>query len=74
MKFVETIFEENNADRNDVRLNELLRQFEQLTGHPAGMDLIYYPESDEECTPVGITETVKKWREENGLPGFKPAF
>ncbi|WPX62019.1 MULTISPECIES: bacteriocin immunity protein [unclassified Pseudomonas] len=59
MKFVETIFEENNADRNDARLNELLLQFEKLTGHSAGMDLIYYPESGEECTPASITETVK---------------
>ncbi len=56
---------------SDDSLADLLEQFEHLTGHPAGSDLIYYPEPGEDTSAEGITKTVKKWREANGLPGFK---
>ncbi|MBX8502431.1 bacteriocin immunity protein [Pseudomonas cichorii] len=46
----------------------LLEHFTEITGHPDGSDLIYYPEID---TAQGILETVKKWRAQNGKPGFK---
>ena len=46
-------------------------EFEQLTGHPDGSDLIYYAASDAESTPEAITQKVKAWRVANGLPGFK---
>ncbi|MGN1620181.1 bacteriocin immunity protein, partial [Yersinia enterocolitica] len=55
----------------DYVLDELLEHFERITEHPKGTDLIYYPPSDSECTPEKILETVKKWRAENGKPGFK---
>ncbi|MGY2442124.1 bacteriocin immunity protein [Pseudomonas sp. SDO52101_S400] len=55
----------------DEILDPLLFEFERLSEHPAGSDLIYWPEDDAQCTPEGITETVKKWRAANGLPGFK---
>jgi hypothetical protein len=45
--------------------------FELLTEHPAGSDLIYYPESGVDNTPVGIVKTIKEWRAANGKPGFK---
>ncbi|MDH0625102.1 bacteriocin immunity protein, partial [Pseudomonas chengduensis] len=48
-----------------------LDQFREITGHPDGTDLIYYCESDAECTPERITQKVKSWRAANGLPGFK---
>lgn len=56
---------------SDDELADLLEQFEHLTGHPAGSDLIYYPEEGADNSAEGITETVKKWREANGMPGFK---
>ncbi|WP_016598339.1 bacteriocin immunity protein, partial [Yersinia pestis] len=34
-------------------------------------DLIYYPEDGADDSPEGILELVKKWRAENGKPGFK---
>ncbi len=51
--------------------DDLLENFIEVSGHPSGSDLIFYPEDGAEDSPKGITETVKKWRAVNGLPGFK---
>ncbi|MBS5838238.1 MAG: bacteriocin immunity protein [Pseudomonas sp.] len=51
----------------------MLDEFERLTEHPAGSDLIYYPEDGADNSAEGITQTIKEWRAENGLPGFKDA-
>ncbi|MDH1866193.1 bacteriocin immunity protein [Pseudomonas chengduensis] len=67
---MEDIFRENEAETDD-RLDAVLDQFREITGHPDGTDLIYYCESDAECTPERITQKVKSWRAANGLPGFK---
>lgn len=58
---------------SDDALADLLEQFEDLTGHPAGSDLIYYPEPGADTSAEGIAETVRKWREANGLKSFKPS-
>jgi hypothetical protein len=47
--------------------------FEQISEHPAGSDLLYYPESGVDNSPAGIVKTVKEWRAANGKPGFKSA-
>lgn len=60
-----------NKSASDEVMGELLERFRLLTGHPDGTDLIYYPEPGADTSAAGITETVKKWREANGLPGFK---
>ena len=67
---MEDIFRENEAETDD-RLDAVLDQFREITGHPDGTNLIYYCESDAECTPERITQKVKSWRAANGLPGFK---
>ena len=48
-------------------------EFESLTEHPDGSDLIYYTSSDQEATPEAILGKIKEWRAANGKPGFKPA-
>ncbi|EGQ7978156.1 bacteriocin immunity protein [Vibrio cholerae] len=45
--------------------------FEEMTGHPDGSDLIYYPENPEDGTPENIVKIVKEWRFSQGLPCFK---
>ncbi|QVE19724.1 bacteriocin immunity protein [Pseudomonas cichorii] len=45
--------------------------FENVTEHPDGSDLIYYPQPDADSSPEGIVNTIKQWRAENGKPGFK---
>ncbi len=45
--------------------------FEQLSEHPAGSDLLYYPEPGADSTPAGVVKLVREWRAANGKPGFK---
>ena len=54
--------------------DELITQFDSLVGELGGTDLIYYPKPGADTSAQGVTETVKKWCEANGLPGFKPRF
>ncbi|EJL6762746.1 bacteriocin immunity protein [Vibrio cholerae] len=70
LQLVEEIFKENVSDTDDV-LDELLEQFEDITQHPDGTDLIYYPETPEDGTPESIVRIVKVWRLSQGLSCFK---
>ncbi|EAS1942996.1 bacteriocin immunity protein [Salmonella enterica subsp. enterica] len=51
--------------------DKLVDEFERLTEHPYKNGLIYYPLDGQEDSPEGIVAEVKKWRAENGKPGFK---
>lgn len=51
--------------------DELIDQFENLSQHPDGSDLIFYPEDPDGSTPERIVKVVEEWRACNGLPGFK---
>lgn len=70
VQFVEEIRKANKSASDNV-LGELLEQFCEITGHPDGTDLIYYPEDGADNSAKGIACTVKEWRAANGLPGFK---
>lgn len=59
------------GEGTEKEVDQLVFHFERLSEHPSGSDLIFYPEDGADDSPEGITETVKKWREANGLPGFK---
>ena len=50
---------------------ELMDHFVSVTGQPAGTDVTFYPEPEVEDSPEGILGEVKRWRTEQGLPGFK---
>lgn len=71
IRFMQEIFTANRNGTPDEVLDDLLDEFRRLTEHPDGSDLIYWPEDEAQCTPEGITKTVKEWRRANGLPGFK---
>ena len=49
----------------------LLLHFEKVSEHPAGSDLIYYPEPGADNSPESVTQIVKEWRAAKSLPGFK---
>jgi hypothetical protein len=70
IEFIKLIFKEN-VSGNDDELDDLLEAFEALTEHPAGTDLIYYPDNEANCSPEGITAIIKEWRMSQGLPLFK---
>lgn len=46
-------------------------RFNQLTEHPEGSDLIYYPAAGNDGSPESILKTVKEWRSKNAKAGFK---
>ena len=58
-------------DASEEEENKLVHHFNTLCGHPAGSDLIFYPEDGADDSAEGITPTLKAWRAANGLPGFK---
>ena len=61
-----------NADTaSEEEQVKLVSEFERLTEHPDGSDLIYYPRDDREDSPEGIVKEIKEWRAANGKPGFK---
>jgi hypothetical protein len=70
VEFVDEIRKEDRAPTDD-RADILLMHFNEIIGHPSGMDLIYYPEPGADTSPAGIARTVAAWREANGLSGFK---
>ncbi|AZL75382.1 bacteriocin immunity protein [Pseudomonas oryziphila] len=47
-------------------------EFERITQHPLGSDLLYYPTKHGLTDSLGeVIRVVKQWRAEQGLPGFK---
>ncbi|HEH7219026.1 TPA: bacteriocin immunity protein [Escherichia coli] len=61
-----------NADTaSEEEQVKLVNEFERLTEHPDGSDLIYYPRDDREDSPEGIVKEIKEWRSANGKSGFK---
>lgn len=71
-EFLELVRKICNADApTEKDENRLVREFKRLTQHPAGSDLIFYPEEGKDYSPEGIVREVKEWRKENGKSGFK---
>ncbi|PCR93233.1 bacteriocin immunity protein [Pseudomonas fluorescens] len=68
---LEELAREDKEAENDDRADLLLLHFEKISEHPAGSDLIYYPEPGADSSPWGVTQIVKDWRATQGLPGFK---
>ncbi|QHM77454.1 Colicin-E2 immunity protein [Mixta theicola] len=59
------------AELPEREQDALVFEFERLTEHPDGYNLIYYPRKDREASPEGVVKEVKEWRAKNGKPGFK---
>jgi hypothetical protein len=70
LKFVTKIYNDEYATE-DEHIKSVL-EFERLSEHPSGSDLLYYPEAGK-SGPEAIVKEVKKWRTDNGKPGFKSA-
>ncbi|NWB38973.1 MULTISPECIES: bacteriocin immunity protein [unclassified Pseudomonas] len=62
-----------NKGGTDAELGGLIEQFRQISGHPDGSDLIFYPAPSNDSSAEGVALTVKAWRAAHGLPGFKDA-
>lgn len=68
---LQEIAKEDEEAENDDRADLLLAHFETISEHPAGSDLIYYPEPGADNSPAGVMQSVREWRAAQGLPGFK---
>ena len=51
--------------------DSLVDHFIEITQHPSGSDLIFYPSSNGDDYPENILKIVKEWRRSQGLPLFK---
>ncbi len=71
-EFLELVKELFNVEKTteEEDINNLIES-KRLCEHPAGSDLIFYPDNNREDSPEGVVKEVKKWRAENGKPGFK---
>ncbi|AVX93397.1 bacteriocin immunity protein [Pseudomonas psychrophila] len=58
-------------DGSESEVDQLVFHFEEISEHPDGSDLIFYPKEGADESAEGITQTVKAWRAARGLPGFK---
>ncbi|MEE1869825.1 MULTISPECIES: bacteriocin immunity protein [Pseudomonas] len=70
-EFVDLLQRIISHDDTQPEVDKLVFHFEEVSEHPAGSDLIFYPEDDADDSAAGITQTVKEWRATQGLPGFK---
>ena len=51
--------------------DSLVDHFIEITQHPSGSDLIFYPKCQGDDKPENILKIVKEWRRSQGLPLFK---
>ena len=72
LRFLQEIRAANKSASDEI-LDPLLTRFCEITEHPDGTDLIYYPEAGADNSNESIIQIVKAWRTANGLPGFKEA-
>ncbi|CNJ07970.1 bacteriocin immunity protein [Yersinia bercovieri] len=69
LELIKTLFDGGfrSEEARDVVVNAIVDAAE----HPDGTDILFYPSNDSEDSPEGILNVIKKWRAENGRPGFK---
>ncbi|HAL69816.1 bacteriocin immunity protein [Pseudomonas fulva] len=59
---------------NDKEHTRGVLEFDRLAQHPAKWNLIYRPHRvGIASSPQAVVDEVKRWRAEQGLPGFKPS-
>jgi hypothetical protein len=70
-EFIVFINEIKFGSNDETTEDKLIFHFKKIIGHPAGSDLIFYPDNKDENTAEEIVQILKKWRAAQGLPGFK---
>jgi hypothetical protein len=70
-EFVTLLMRIIGSNESEEEENNLVHHFNTICGHPAGSDLIFYPDDGADDSAQGITRTIKEWRAAQGLPGFK---
>ncbi|MBF7142548.1 MULTISPECIES: bacteriocin immunity protein [Pseudomonas] len=60
-----------DPEGDDGRLDELIFEFERISEHPEGSNLMFWPKPGADTSINGIVAEVERWRLENGLPGLE---
>lgn len=55
---------------SEAEQGELVEKFNRVVPHPAGSDLLFYPEPGADDSPEGVVVVIKEWCRANGQPGF----
>ncbi|WP_244142472.1 bacteriocin immunity protein [Pseudomonas allokribbensis] len=71
-EFIRLLQRIQGNEESEENENSLVHHFNTICEHPAGSDLIFYPDDGADDSAQGITRTLKEWRISQGLPGFKP--
>lgn len=72
VNFIRDIFTANPAVyKNEAEYNAAILLFEEITEHPDGSDLIFYPKGGHDTSPVEIMIEVMAWRQANGKSVIK---
>ncbi|MFG0633429.1 bacteriocin immunity protein [Pseudomonas sp. xss_2] len=69
LEFVTNIYLANYPTER-AQINAVI-EFERISEHPSGSDLLYYPEEGKDG-PTHVVSEVKAWRIANEKTGFKP--
>ncbi|MBS0057255.1 bacteriocin immunity protein [Yersinia sp. Marseille-Q3913] len=69
LELIKTLFD--GGFSSEEELDALVFAIVDAAEHPDGTDILFYPSNDSEDSPEGILNVIKKWRAENGKPGFK---
>ncbi|MGE8496337.1 MAG: bacteriocin immunity protein [Pseudomonas sp.] len=51
--------------------SKLIVHFNKIVPHPAGSDLLFYPEPGEDESADGIIKIINSWCTDNQISGFK---
>lgn len=70
LAFVKKVYHDE-YETEDEHIAAIL-EFKKLAEHPAGSDLLFYPEPGK-SGPEAVVKELKEWRAANGKPGFKTA-
>ncbi|NCE89789.1 bacteriocin immunity protein [Pseudomonas sp. L13] len=57
--------------KTEEERGELVEHFNKLVPHPAGSDLLFYPEDGADDSPNGVIQSIKNYCLSMGLPSFK---
>lgn len=57
---------------SEEELEEIVENIVNISEHPSGSNILYFPEERVEDSPDGVLNAIKQWRAANGKPGFKP--
>ena len=72
-QFIALIRELDGADTERER-DILLDHFNIIVPHPAGSDLLFFPEPGADYSDEGVVRTIREWCAANDHPGFKSPY